>query len=64
MKRVLLMLVVAGLMVAGSGCKKHEKTATPAKTTVVKKGRTPRAPRAKKSAEVAKTVAAPVAPKV
>lgn len=67
MKRVLLMLVIAGFVVAGAGCKRTEKTAKPAKTVVIKKARAPRAPRKvkiAKTAEKVKTAAIPVAVKV
>ena len=54
MKRAFLLLMAAGLMVAGTSCQKKEKTAKPVKTTVVKKE--------KKAKKVKKTKAVKVAP--
>jgi hypothetical protein len=61
MKRALWLLMLAGLMVAGSGCKKHEKGAKPAKTTVVKKEKKEKKVKVKKTkkAEVKPEAAAP-----
>lgn len=60
MKRALWLLLIAGFMVAGSGCKKHEKNAKPAKTTVVKKEKKTKVKKVKK-AKVAKEAVKPAA---